>query len=197
VLIARETAPLPNFLEFMLASTAMASVTIAALLPRHLTVQRQPRVADPEVRALLERGTAVLHQVEGRLDGENRALLREGVTRLHEMATRWTAAGAPEDTTEVLEARGNDLDARVDAATDEVVRDQYRAARAAVEDQLRYVASIQKSRERVLARLHACVTTLEKFRLAAAHLDNQDAALLAEVSADIDACGAAIAEIEA
>lgn len=197
VMVAEQTAPLPHLLEVALASTAMATVCVAGLLPRHLTWTRAPEISDPEVRALLARGRAVVDDCAGRLDADGRALLRDGVTRLHEMAARWSDAGAAADTAEVLEARAQELDRKIDAATDEVARAQYREARAAIDDQLRYVGSIRQSRERVLARLHACVATLEKFRLAATHLESKDAALLTEVSADLDACGAAIAEIGA
>jgi len=150
----------------------------------------------------------VWQQVRGKLDPAGDALLRDGVTRLHDLAARWSRVDAPAETRETLEARGQDLDARIEATADEVARGQYREARAAVDDQLRYLAAIEQSRERVLARLHACVTTLEKFRLAAVHLDSQHAsrqaadargaaALLAEVSADIEACGEAMAELGA
>jgi hypothetical protein len=216
VMIARETASLPHALEVALAATAMSVVCVAALLPRHLMLVTDPvRAAarslpeglEPEVRSLLARGTAVWEQVSPRLDDEGRALLRDGVLKLHTLATRWSNVDAPAEDAAVLTKRAEELDARIAAAGDDVAREQYREARAAVEDQRRYVDEIQKSRERVVARLHACVTTLEKFRLAAAHLDSQHASrdaveargatkLLAEVSADLDACGAAIAELD-
>jgi len=216
VMIARETASLPDVIEVALAATAMSVVCVAALLPRHVEILRDPVLAaarrlpdglEPEVRTLLARGTAVWSQVATRLDDDGRVLLRDGVLKLHDLATRWARVDAPAEDAAVLKDRAHELDGRIDAASDEVARDQYREARAAVEDQLRYVDEIHRSRERVIARLHACVTTLEKFRLAAAHLDSQHASrdaldargaaqLLTEVSADLDACGAAIAELD-
>jgi hypothetical protein len=201
VMIAQETEALPDTLEAVLASTAMAMVSVAALLPRHVVVARVRRAAglDPEVRALVARGDAVWKQVGGRLDPEGNALLRDGVTRLHDLADRWSRVDRPSESRETLEARIKDLDARVEATRDDVARAQYREARAAVEDQLRLVDSIEQSRERVLARLHACVTTLEKFRLAAANLDGKDASrrLLTDATADIAACGEAMSELGA
>jgi hypothetical protein len=206
VMIARETAAWPALLQVILAATAMSTVCIAALLPRHLVVTRGggARRFDPEIRELLARGEAVRDQAGPRLADDERRLLGDGVARLHELAGRWSRVDAPVEDEAVLEARRRDLDARIEGADDELAREQYQQARAAVDDQLRYVGSIRRSRERVLARLHASVTTLEKFRLAAAHLDGQQAAggrsapaaLLSEVSADLDACGAAIAELD-
>ncbi|MCB9562128.1 MAG: hypothetical protein H6708_17120 [Kofleriaceae bacterium] len=215
VMIARETAPLPGWLEAMTAATAMSIVCVAALLPRHLVVVRDavaaarralPAELDDEVRGLVDRGHAVWEQASPRLDAEGQGLLRDGVLRLYELAGRWARVDRPADGVDALRARAAELDGRVEASTDEVAREQYRDARAAIADQLRYVDGIQQSRERVLARLHACVATLEKFRLASAHLETasasrqavegrQTVALLAEVTADIDACDAALDEL--
>ncbi len=201
VMIARETAVLPHFLEVTLASAAMTGVCIAALLPRHLLLLRDavavaqrslPAGLDPEVKSLLDRGTAVWEQVSPQLGDEDRALLCEGVLRMHDLAARMAKVDRQAESAEVLEQRRADLDGRIGASTDDVVRAQYQEARAAVEDQIRYTAQIKIARERVIARLHACVTTLEKFRLAAARQST-----LAEVSAEIAACGQAIAELDA
>ena len=200
VMIARETAPLPDALESMLAATAMSIVSIAALLPRHLMIARAPAASlDPEVRALIGRGEAVWREVGGKLDREANQLLKDGVTRLHDLADRWSRVDRPAESRQTLEARGAELDAKIEATRDDVARAQYREARAAVADQVRFLDSIDQSRERVLARLHACVTTLEKFRLAAAHLDGKQASrrLLTDASADLDACGEAMAELGA
>jgi hypothetical protein len=200
VMIAQETEALPDTLEAVLASTAMAMVSVAALLPRHVVLARVRRAAlDPEVRALVARGDSVWQQVGGRLDPEGNALLKDGVTRLHDLADRWSRVDRPAESRETLSARLQELDARVEATKDDVARAQYREARAAVDDQLRLVDSIEQSRERVLARLHACVTTLEKFRLAAANLDGKDASrrLLTDATADIAACSEAMTQLGA
>ncbi len=217
IMIARETAGLPGWGEAALAASAMSIVCVAALLPRHLHLVRDAVVAarralpaelDAEVRGLLDRGHAVWTQVSPRLDAEGRTLLRDGVLKLYDLAGRWSRTDRSTESVDALQARAAELDGRIAATRDEVARTQYTEARAAVADQLRYVDGIQQSRERVLARLHACVTTLEKFRLAAAHLETASAsrqavegqgatALLAEVSADIDACDAAMDELAA
>lgn len=200
LMIAQETAALPDTLEAVLASTAMAMVSVAALLPRHLVFARAlPARLDPEVRALVERGDAVWKQVGGRLDPDANLLLSDGVRRLHDLANRWSRVDRPSESKETLEARGKELDARIEATSDDVARAGYREARAAVDDQLRFIESIEQSRERVLARLHACVATLEKFRLAAAHLDGKQASrqLLTDVTADIEAAGDAMSELGA
>lgn len=200
VMIAQETEALPDALEAVLASTAMAMVSVAALLPRHVVLARVRRAGlDPEVRALIARGDAVWSQVGGRLDPEGNALLEDGVIRLHDLADRWSRVDRPTESRETLQERLAELDARVEATRDDVARAQYREARAAIDDQLRLVDSIEQSRERVLARLHACVTTLEKFRLAAANLDGKDASrrLLTDASADIAACSEAMTQLGA
>jgi hypothetical protein len=212
VMIARETAPLPDWIEVTLAATAFAGVCIAALLPRHLlwvrdavaAAQRSlPAGLDPDVRALVDRGTAVWRQVAPQLDADGRTLLGDGVLRLHDLASRWARVGDATEDAGTLRQRRTELDGKVAATDDDVAREQYVEARAAIDDQLRYVDAIRTSRERVVARLHACVTTLEKFKLAVAHLESQKAAagsparaMLAEVSADIDACGEALAELD-
>ena len=60
---------------------------------------------------------------------------------------------------------------RIAACTDAVASEQYAEARAALVDQRRYAASVSASRERIVARMHHCVATLEKFRMACAQLD--------------------------
>lgn len=202
VMVARETAPLPHAIEVMIAGLAMSMVSIAALLPRHLLITRDaiavaqaalPRNLDADVRSLVDRGVVVWRHTAPRLDGENRSLLSDAVLRLHDLAIRWAKVGSPSESIEVLEKRKAELDTRIDASKDDIAREQYKEARAAIDDQLRYITTIEQSRERVVARLHACVNTLEKFRLAAANLES--VGLLAEVSADINAASEAIAMV--
>jgi outer membrane murein-binding lipoprotein Lpp len=202
VMIARETSSLPHYAEVKIAGLAMSMVCIAALLPRHLMISRDPIAMaqrglpanlDADVRGLVDRGVAVWRQASPKLDAENQMLLRDAVLRLHDLAGRWAKVDGSTSPVATLEARRAELDAKIEASRDDVAREQYREARGAVEDQLRYVAAIDQSRERVVARLHACVNTLEKFRLAAANL--QSVGLLAEVSADITAAGDALAEL--
>ena len=92
--------------------------------------------------------------------------------------------------------------ARIAAATDAEVKAQYQAARAALDDQRRYRDHIRQGRERLIARMHNHVTTLEKFQLAATGLEASRAAATAdgrqleELSQDVAASGEALAEVE-
>jgi hypothetical protein len=67
-----------------------------------------------------------------------------------------------------LDARLADLDARLEAVTDEVARAGYAQARAAIEDQRRRLAGLRVTADRVLARLHTEVAALEGAALAIA-----------------------------
>ena len=96
-----------------------------------------------------------------------------------------------------------DFDKRIAAATDAEVKTQYQSARAALDDQRRYRAHIRQDRERLVARMHNHVTTLEKFQLAATGLEaargrprSARPQQLDELSQDVAASGEALAEIE-
>ena len=130
-----------------------------------------PLVGEP--RALVERGLAIWHDTAA-LPADDRALVADGVGKLFTVATRLATTRAIDGA--AIDGRIAELDARIAACTDAVAAEQYAEARAALVDQRRYAASVAASRERIVARMHHCVATLEKFRMACAQADASAAA---------------------
>jgi hypothetical protein len=211
----------PDVLVMALAGSAFAMITTAALAARHLAIVGDPvgeaytataRETRGEIRELVDRGHDVWSEAAARLPAgdANRATLQEGVLRLFEVARRWRAseadgAGPSRDS---LAQRMAEFDRRIEATADPVSRDQYRSAREALAEQLRYVDSIDTSRERVIARMHNYVAAMERLRLAAIRLETATtaqeavdvaplAASLEELGADMDASCEALVETAA
>jgi hypothetical protein len=128
-----------------------------------------------EARELVERGRTMWQASAGLPVGDdNRELVKDGVLRLFAVAGKLSAAPAVDGTE--IERRIAEIDQRIAAASDAVAREQYVEARAALADQRRYVDRVGAARERIVARMHHCVATLEKFRMACAQLDATAAA---------------------
>src|SRR5262249_12332888 len=129
-------------------------------------------------------------------------LVRDGVLKMLEVAVKSAAVKPLGPSEQELATRMSDLDKRIAAATDAEVKQQYTAARAALDDQRRYRAQIRQGRERVVARMHNHVAALEKFQLAATGLEASRVATsgatkqLAELSQEVAASGEALAEVE-
>ena len=212
---AQRTLSWPGWASAMAAGSAMGIVGVLAMLPRHLGVVIDPIAGalrglptnlDPEVRALCRRSVAIWETTKARLDEHEagRALVRDGVLKALEVATRSGELTATSSSDEELGRRMEDLDARIAAATDDEVRAQYQAARAALSDQRRYRDGIAQNRERLVARLHNHVAALEKFQLASGGLAAVRAASttqaasdqLAALSVDVATSGEALAEVE-
>jgi len=85
-----------------------------------------------------------------------------------------------------LDARIADIDARLAGVTDEVTRDGYKRAQAAIEDQRRRLGTLRVTADRVMARLHTEVAALEGAALAIAARGGaataEDAAALAPLA---------------
>jgi hypothetical protein len=217
---AQELAAWPRALVAAVGGAATSFVAIAALLPRHVGVERDPvdvaaaalpPALDGEVLELVARGRSVWGEVRERLsaDPASRYLVRDGVLRLVDVARR--SAEVPVDLTasaERVATRIGELDARIAAASDEIAAAQYRQARAAMEDQRRDLDAIRAGRERLVARMHNYLAGLERFRLvvikhqaaSASQLAAEARPLLGEVSdlaAELDAAGEALADVEA
>lgn len=210
---ARETSAWPAWLAAGTAAASMGLVGVLAMLPRHLTIaldpiqaarRRLPATLDPEVKSLCERSVAIWAMTRGKLapTDPGARLVRDGVLKTLEVAAKSaevTVAGASDGE---LAIRMAELDKRISAATDAEVKAQYQAARAALDDQQRYRDHIRQGGERLVARMHNHVTTLEKFQLAAtglaaARVANAGATRqLDELSQDVAASGEALAELE-
>ncbi|HUQ05568.1 MAG TPA: hypothetical protein VM261_23860 [Kofleriaceae bacterium] len=183
VMMAQETASLAVPLTGMLAGASVGLAASLAIATRHVML-----VADPvhaayralpamsgEARDLVERGKKIWDGSEGiALGDDNKELVKDGVLRLFGVAARLQAAPVL-DGAEV-DRRVGELDQRIEACTDTVAREQYTEARAALLDQRRYIDRVGAARERIVARMHHCVATLEKFKMACAQLDATAAA---------------------
>ncbi|MBA3396704.1 MAG: hypothetical protein H0T89_28995 [Deltaproteobacteria bacterium] len=214
VLGARETQAWSQWALTATAAGSMGMVGILAMLPRHLkvaidpvmaAVRRLPANLDAEVKGLCDRSVAIWSTAKDRIsDDAGRNLVRDGVVKTLEVAVKSADVRVTGSTDTELQNRMAELDKRVAAATDDEVRTQYQAARAALEDQRRYREHIAKGRERLVARMHNHVAALEKFQLAATGLEAARAATagataiqqLEELSHDVAASGEALAEIE-
>ena len=209
---ARETAMWPSYLSHGVAAASMGLVGVMAMVPRHLrialdpvqaAVRRLPITLDPEVKNLCERSVAIWQTTRTRIaDDTGATLVRDGVLKTLEVAARSAEVRLTPASEAELTRRMEDFDARIAAATDAEVKAQYQAARAALDDQRRYRDHIRQGRERLIARMHNHVTTLEKFQLAATGLEASRAAATAdglqleELSQDVAASGEALAEVE-
>jgi hypothetical protein len=211
---AQQTSHWPALGRTAVAAAAMGIVGVLATLPRHLAVVRDPVKAalarlpvalDAEVRGLCARSAAIWTIAQDRIrDDAGRTLVRDGVLKTLEVAARSAEVQVTGPSDAELTERMADLDQRIAAATDDEVKTQYQAARAALDDQRRYRDHIRQGRERLVARMHNHVAALEKFELAATGLEAARAAStgapvmkqLEELSHDVAASGDALAEIE-
>ncbi len=159
----------------------LGSIAAGALAGRHVTIATDPilaawRALPPlagEPKALAERGLAIWHD-SAAMRADDRALVAGGLTTLFAVAAKASSAPAIDATS--IDARIAELDQRIAACSDPIAAAQFKDARAALADQQRYAASVAASRERIVARMHHCVATLETFRLACAHADVSAAA---------------------
>jgi hypothetical protein len=203
-------------LKDVLAASAMGMIGVFAVLPRHLKIsldpvtaalRRLPNNLDSEVRDLCNRSMTIWNNAKDKLadadPGKN--LVRDGVLKTLEVAAKSADVTTAQGATEAeLTKRMTDLDTRIAASTDSEVKEQYKSARAALDDQKRYQEHIKQGRERMIARMHNHVAALEKFQLAAGGLAAARAASagatavkqLEELSADVAASGEALAELE-
>ena len=204
---ASELASVPSLALAGLSAGAYGLASAVALAARHVSVSKDPvaaaqRALPPltgEGRELVERGRAIWDAASSTaMSAEHRALVQDGVLQLLRAAER--LARLPAIDGEGIVKRQAELDAKLEAASDPVAREQYRATRAALADQKRYADRVGLARERIVARMHHGVTTLETFRLACLQLDataaERDAAdaraavaVLAEVGSSSDPIG--------
>jgi hypothetical protein len=159
----------PAWLVAASAGAAFGAVALLGTLPRHLVVERVIAQAS-DTAELLARARAMA-AAEPRIG----ALLEQ----LDDLARQSAAAPA----TAELEGRLAQLDARAQATSDDLARAEYAKARAAVAEQLDDVKSIERGRERIIARLHRELEEASRTKLAA-------------TSAEVDATSQALLETE-
>lgn len=159
----------------------IGAVAAAARASRHAGLERDPvsaaRRALPaltgEPAELVDRAMAIWSQ-RGALTGDDRALVVSGVTTVLAVAGR--AQAAPVVARAAIDARIAELDGKLAGCADDEAAQQYRDARAALVEQATHADGVATARERLIARMHRCVATLETFRMACAHADASAAA---------------------
>jgi hypothetical protein len=197
--LASELASLPAAAVGGLSAGAFGLASAAALASRHVTIARDavesayrelPALTG-EGRELVERGRGIWRATAATVTtGEHRALVEDGVLQLLKAADR--LARLPVVDSADIARRQGELDARIEAAVDPVAREQYKQTRGALADQQRYAERVGAARERIVARMHHGVTTLETFRLACVQLD---ATAAERDAADARAAVAVLAEL--
>ena len=210
---AQQTMSWPQWITTGAAAAAMGMVGVLAMIPRHLTLafdpvqaalRKLPATLDAEVKNLCERSVAIWNTTKDKLadNDAGKGLVRDGVLKTLEVAAKSAEVRLTGATETELVTRMENFDKRIEAATDVEVKTQYQAARGALSDQLRYRSHIRQGQDRLIARMHNHVTTLEKFQLAATGLEAARATAtganqqLDELSQSVAASGEALAEIE-
>jgi hypothetical protein len=106
------------------------------------------------------------------------ATVRNLVLKVVHLGPKWNEVEREVGRTSASEllARIEGLDQKIAATSDEVARKQYRMAKEALTSQVRYLQDIARSRERVTARVHNYLATLERLHLAVINHRGADAA---------------------
>jgi hypothetical protein len=208
------TAAWPAWASAGVGGAALAFASVLALVPPrlgwstdaiHQRIRRLPDGLDAEVRALCDRSLALWATGKDKItDAASKELLRDGVDKVLEVAHKTSSASAAPTDDRELDGRIEELDRRIAAAADPVAREQYQAARAALDDQKRLRERMRQGRERVVARLHHHVATLERYHLAALNLEasraHADATAsvdgLTQLSADVASSSEALADLD-
>lgn len=184
---AAELSTVPPVGLAVLAGAAFALTMAVPLAWTHLVLisdliaRRYPEVRKSttgEIQELVIRAHGVWNQVRDLPeDDANRQLLNEAVLKLFDTAERWGAADADtqRDSEASLRERMESLSARIEATSDDQVREEYKQAHAALGEQLKYLSGIKSNRERVIARLHNYLAAMERLRLAAVNLRSTNA----------------------
>ncbi len=148
-----------------------------------------------DMRELAERSVSLYDEIQQRLErrraevtgpaaqaeeatlNDTRRVAQETTERLIRLAERWCAVeGSVDDALRPrLDARLKALETKIEAAQDAVVRAEYQAAAASLREQLASFERIHVARERLVARIHRCHTSLEQVAVTLLHLSTTDA----------------------
>lgn len=159
----------PAWLVAAGAGASFGAVALLGTLSRHLAI-RKVVASEPDTAALLARARAIAV-------GEPRIAVI--LDQLDDLGRQAAAAPVRAE----LEARHTQLEARLASTTDDLARGEYTRALEAVAAQLADVDSIDRGRERLVARLHRELEEASRTKLAAA-------------SAEVDATSQALLETD-
>lgn len=156
----------------------------AAPIDGELRALMPPADSDDELAKLVRQALSTYEEAASSLDEHPTAKTAAAqlATKIGRFGKRWQdiEAQAKKSSREQLSTRKQELRARIEASTDDSVRNEYTRALAAIDEQLSYLDDIAKGRERAIARLHHQVATLERLRLAAVRHHSVGAAKLGE-----------------
>lgn len=199
VVQARELSALSPWLVGLFAGTAFAAVAVLTTLPAHLlpfgdAVDRSYRkvaLLDGEIGALCKKCERLWRRAEPQLGDQdpNRGLLQEAVVRALGVASTWQQAGSENESPDTLSGPIEALDARISSSSDETTRAEFERARNALIKQQQYLREISVQRERVTAKLHSYVATMEQLELAMVNLKSARASNAPDLSSIVDELG--------
>lgn len=185
----------PLWLSNAVAGGCVGLLIGASTVTRYLIIRQEPldaelvallpaKGASDELSTLIRQAMTTYQQAAESLDEHPsaRTAAEQLVKKIGRFGKRWQdiEAQAQQSDRSKLDERKNDLQARIQATSDESVRSEYSRALAAIDEQLSYLDDIAKGRERAVARLHHQVATLERLRLAAVRHRSVGAAKLSE-----------------
>jgi hypothetical protein len=195
------TSYVPPFLAEPAYGAVFGFLVSVGLLLRQISLERDPvtdafdrikptlsgEMLDLSQRAvtLYARIQQVLHDLKEKGNGAEPALtqvVKNLVMKIIHLGPKWNEVEREAGRTSAgdLTARIESLDKKIEETTDEVARKQYRMAREALGSQVRYLSDIGRSRERVVARVHNYLATLERLHLAVVNHRGADAAKLSD-----------------
>jgi hypothetical protein len=195
------TSYVPPFLAEPAYGAVFGFLVSIGLLLRQISLERDPvteafdrikptlggEMLDLTQRAvtLYARIQQVLHDLKEKGNNAEPALtqvVKNLVMKIIHLGPKWNEVEREAGRTSAgdLTARIESLDKKIEETTDDVARKQYRMAREALGSQVRYLSDIGRSRERVVARVHNYLATLERLHLAVVNHRGADAAKLSD-----------------
>lgn len=144
---------------------------------------------DGDLMELSGQGVKLYQEIQERVEkrrGEGRDMeileeagrvSRETTQRLLRLARRWSEIEASVDDTMKtrLKARRQALEEKLEGVSDSVIRAEYTAVVATIDEQLQSFGRIDIARERLVARMHRCLASLERVSLRVLQLSTSDA----------------------
>lgn len=185
----------PLWISNAVAGGCVGLLVGASTVTRHLILRHEPidaelrgllpsPSANDELSTLIQQAFSTYQETAESLDEHPgaRVAAEQLVKKIGRFGKRWQdiESQAQKSDRSKLDERKKDLQARIQAASDDSVRSEYSRALTAIDEQLAYLDEIAKGRERAVARLHHQVATLERLRLAAVRHRSVGAAKLSE-----------------
>jgi hypothetical protein len=186
----------PPFLAEPAYGAAFGFLVSIGLIARQIVLERDAVIEayekirptlDGEMKQLSERVMELYGRIRQVLrDRKEKGVENEGLSKmvsnlvqkvLH-LGPKWNEVerGLGQTSAEDLVRRVEELERKIGETADQVARRQYSMAKDALSSQLRYLQDISRSRERVVARVHNYLATLERLHLAVVNHSGADAA---------------------